>query len=289
MTVALLSMALAWAIVWAAREATGQARYEAGHVRLGLRAYGQRRRAEVRRRFERLRAGGPRDPGWWLWAGATAAGKIARGGIYTVRASARVGGAAARGARAGWAEGKRRHAERRTSSTDDPNSRSDERPAQTLTRHTADVGGTGAADPARLVPPRSESKQVDAGEEDERDQTTGGTTSPDIDHGVDTGRTGVTTTHDGETIGLQGALEYTAAMATSCQDGVTSAEQSVAHMQAGEVGGDTIGHLAQGQELLGQAAEAFESAHEELEKHVAVKDAYDANPDAGSKEFLTAD
>lgn len=107
---------------------------------------------------------------------------------------------------------------------------------------------------------------------------------PDSDTGGST-----VTTATGETIGLTPAITYTQEMAESCRQGVASTEQSVAHMQAGEVGQGTIGYLQQAMELMSQAAAAYESAQTELEQQHTVKDAYDANPDAGSKQFLTTE
>jgi hypothetical protein len=91
----------------------------------------------------------------------------------------------------------------------------------------------------------------------------------------------------GETTGLQAALTYTQQMATSSGEGATSVETSLASLQAGEVGGAGLAHLAQAQELLTQAQAAFDAANAEFTNHMNVKEAYDANPDAGNKQFLT--
>lgn len=94
---------------------------------------------------------------------------------------------------------------------------------------------------------------------------------------------------NGETTNLSAALAYTQNMAASCRDGVTSVETSVAGLTSGGVTGPTLDALAQAQEALAAADAAFQAAHAALERHIQVQEAYAANADAGTKEFVTAD
>lgn len=93
----------------------------------------------------------------------------------------------------------------------------------------------------------------------------------------------------GETPGLAAALAYAHQMAASAGQGAASVETSLASLQAGDVSGPALGHLANAQEALTSAQGAFQAAHTELQRHIAVKDAYGANPDAGTKQFVTND
>lgn len=97
-------------------------------------------------------------------------------------------------------------------------------------------------------------------------------------------------TANAETTNLSHALAYTQAMAESAQQGASSAEQSAAHLEAGEVSGQSLAHLASAREHLAQAAAAFTAAHQELSKQTSIRDAYAAvGNDAGSKQFVTAE
>lgn len=96
-------------------------------------------------------------------------------------------------------------------------------------------------------------------------------------------------TANAETTSLSAALSYTQQMASESQQGVSSVETSLASLTAGGVTGATLAHLGQAQEMLGQAAQEFTAAHEALVNHIAVQEAYNANADAGSKEFVTGD
>lgn len=95
--------------------------------------------------------------------------------------------------------------------------------------------------------------------------------------------------HSGETPNLNAGLAYTQGMASTCLEGVTSVETSMANHRAGGVTGPTLDALAQAQELLSQAAAAFQTAHAALVRHIQVQEAYAANRDAGNKQFVTAD
>lgn len=93
----------------------------------------------------------------------------------------------------------------------------------------------------------------------------------------------------GETTNLSAALAYTNDMATQAAQGAASVETSIASLTVGGVTGPTLTHLAQAQEALSQAMAQFTAANTALSNHIAVKEAYNANRDAGTREFVTAD
>lgn len=92
-----------------------------------------------------------------------------------------------------------------------------------------------------------------------------------------------------ETTNLSAALAYTRNMANNARQGVSSVETSISGLTAGGVTGPTLSALAQAQEALNQAAAAFDTANAALVRHIQVQEAYAANRDAGSKQFVTAD
>lgn len=92
-----------------------------------------------------------------------------------------------------------------------------------------------------------------------------------------------------ETTGLQSALAYTSAMAETTGEGVSSVETSIAALENGEVGSAVTGPLAQAQEHLAAAQAAFKEANDALTQHINVQEAYNATPDAGNKQFVTAE
>lgn len=97
------------------------------------------------------------------------------------------------------------------------------------------------------------------------------------------------TTVNAETTGLQSALNYNAAMAEKAGEGAASVEMSIAALEQGEVGGAVTSPMAQGREHLEAAQACFKQAHDELQQHMNVREAYDATPDAGNKQFVTAE
>ena len=92
-----------------------------------------------------------------------------------------------------------------------------------------------------------------------------------------------------ETTGLQSGLAYNQEMATTCEKGAESVEQSIAALQNGEVGAGVTGPMHQAQEHLQAAQNLFDEARRQLEQQITVKEAYDATPDAGNKQFVTAE
>lgn len=94
---------------------------------------------------------------------------------------------------------------------------------------------------------------------------------------------------DAETANLGSAIRFVEGMATSMREAASRTETSIASLQGGEVGPGPIAVLQQAMEQATTAAVAFDQAKAELEKQMSVKEAYDATPDAGSKQFLTTD
>ncbi|MFC0431048.1 hypothetical protein [Kutzneria buriramensis] len=120
-----------------------------------------------------------------------------------------------------------------------------------------------------------------------------------------------------EIIGLEAAINYACGLSAYCthtfgqvsamvptgDEAAASCEQAQADLAAGGVTGDTLTDVASVQEqMTGAVADlnaalaqlevagaAAASLQTELESHRGVKDAYNATPDAGSKEFVTTE
>src|SRR5690606_25362891 len=98
-----------------------------------------------------------------------------------------------------------------------------------------------------------------------------------------------TTTVNSEVTGLESAIRYVEAMAQSTRAGVSSIETAMAGLLAGQVSGPALTHLTAAQEQLAGAATSFENAAVELNSQRGVKEAYEATPGAGSREFVTGE
>lgn len=94
----------------------------------------------------------------------------------------------------------------------------------------------------------------------------------------------------GETPNLQAAINYNDGMAGTCNEGVASTEQSIANCQdGGMTPGPALSEMAAGQEALSVAAGHFQAAADNLRQHLTLTEGYNANQDAGDKEFVTQD
>jgi len=93
----------------------------------------------------------------------------------------------------------------------------------------------------------------------------------------------------GETAGLGSAIRFATGMANSMRDAAARTETSIASLTGSEVGPGPIAVLQQAMEAAANAAAAYDAAKAELEKQLSVKEAYDATPDAGNKQFLQND
>jgi hypothetical protein len=92
-----------------------------------------------------------------------------------------------------------------------------------------------------------------------------------------------------ESHNLAAALAYTNDMSVQSRVGVASAETSIAGMTGGGVTGPTIVAMQAAMEALSQAAAYFQNAHNELEHHIAVREAYVANQGAGERSYVTTE
>ncbi|GAA2760010.1 hypothetical protein [Actinopolymorpha rutila] len=99
----------------------------------------------------------------------------------------------------------------------------------------------------------------------------------------------VDTTANAEVTGLQSARQYVASMADATRQGSNSIESAMSGLLAGDVTGPALQHLTAAQESLAAAAGAFEQASSVLDRHQGVAEAYAANPDAGTREFIKSE
>lgn len=90
-----------------------------------------------------------------------------------------------------------------------------------------------------------------------------------------------------EVSGHASAKNYADAMAKAAAAAVSSLEQTIASMTAGKVGGPAIQHLAQAQESATAMAASLRAAHGVLTRHDGLAEAYQANQDAGDKDWMT--
>lgn len=91
----------------------------------------------------------------------------------------------------------------------------------------------------------------------------------------------------GEITGLASGIAYAKAMQRTTTEAARGIETAKAGLQAGQVTGPALTCLAQAQESLTAAANRFAQAAQHLKRHTAVQEAYAANRDAGTKEFVT--
>jgi hypothetical protein len=95
--------------------------------------------------------------------------------------------------------------------------------------------------------------------------------------------------HMAEVTGLASALAHAAAMRQAYEDSTADSEQYAASLAAGGVTGEALAAVQQAMEAQQAAAAAWGQAEATLSRHMAVKEAYDANQDAGTREFVTAE
>jgi hypothetical protein len=93
----------------------------------------------------------------------------------------------------------------------------------------------------------------------------------------------------GDVTGLDTAIRFYGGVAASAQAGVAETEAAIAALQTGGVTGEGITELQQAMESLGRAAPAFTAARNTLQQHTQVGDSYNANPGAGTREFVTGE
>jgi len=89
-----------------------------------------------------------------------------------------------------------------------------------------------------------------------------------------------------EAIGLDGAMAFAAGVVNTCTANVSTTETVVAAMQNGRVGQAVIGRTQQLMEAMDAAKNIAEGLQADLERMKAVQEQYDANPDAGDKDYV---
>lgn len=92
-----------------------------------------------------------------------------------------------------------------------------------------------------------------------------------------------------EVTGLASALAHATAMRQAYEESTASAEQYLAGLENGGVSGEALAAVQQAMEAQQAAAASWAQAEATLQRHMAVKEAYDANRGAGSREFVTAE
>ncbi len=92
----------------------------------------------------------------------------------------------------------------------------------------------------------------------------------------------------GEVQGLDQSIAYARSLATYAgEHGQAGNEGYLAHLNGAKVAGEGLRTAAEMQEAFANAQTAAEAHAAELEKQKQVQEAYDANPDAGDKDFQT--
>ncbi|MFC7745568.1 hypothetical protein ACFQXA_38795 [Nocardiopsis composta] len=94
-----------------------------------------------------------------------------------------------------------------------------------------------------------------------------------------------TTTPD-EAVGLQGALDYTAAGSKSAATEKGKVEAAVALMTDGKVGEACTAYGPRVMEKYGELEALFDEWNKHLDQMTRVRESYEATPDAGEKEWL---
>lgn len=92
-----------------------------------------------------------------------------------------------------------------------------------------------------------------------------------------------------EVTGLASALAHAQQMRQAYEESTVSAEQYLASLENGGVTGEALAAVQQAMEAQQAAAAAWGAAESTLTRHLSVKEAYDSNRDAGSREFVTAE
>lgn len=89
-----------------------------------------------------------------------------------------------------------------------------------------------------------------------------------------------------EAIGLDGALAFATGVVATSQANVDTTETVVAAMTNGKVGETVIGRTQQLMEAMDAVKTIAEQLQGDLERMKGVQEQYDANPDAGDKEYV---
>ncbi|MFE0270464.1 hypothetical protein ACFWZ7_24795 [Nocardiopsis alba] len=91
-----------------------------------------------------------------------------------------------------------------------------------------------------------------------------------------------------EILGLDSSLKFAEGVVAVSTENVSNTEQAVAAMENGKVGDGPVGKAKQLMEAMDAVKTLAEELHEDLAAMKVLQEMYDANPDAGDKEFLGA-
>lgn len=91
----------------------------------------------------------------------------------------------------------------------------------------------------------------------------------------------------GEVAGLDDAIAFGESMEQRLRNAAIATEQSLANLQAGGVAGEAVTALTSASETLADAVLAFSSVTQGLRRQLLVREAYQAAPGAGDRDFLT--
>jgi hypothetical protein len=92
-----------------------------------------------------------------------------------------------------------------------------------------------------------------------------------------------------EVTGLDSAINFAGDMSNAEQGKASEIESFIAHLQANQVSGEPIAQAQAAMEHHNAAAACWAACQAALVNHKQVQEAYNANPDAGRKEFVTAE
>jgi hypothetical protein len=159
----------------------------------------------------------------------------------------------------------------------------------TVPTSVPDEDGTG---PEFWTDLQDEYPEQDQDEDEQDDPDSGPDSGPDQDITPPATPTteGPTTMSNvtGEVTGLSDTIKFCEGSSEAFRAQIHATELTVAAAAAGGVTGPGAAKLAHAMELCTAAAAAYDEAAAEFKAHTAVQEAYDANPGAGTREFVTA-
>lgn len=151
-------------------------------------------------------------------------------------------------------------------------------PAAQPDPQTSEPGAGGAPDPEQQQPPRPRAQPADGPDAQvipfrKPNQQEASPVSTDI---------------NSEVQGLDQSIAYARSLATFAgEHGQAGNEGYISHLTGQKVAGDALSTAAEMQEAFTNAQTVAEAHAAELEKQKQVQEAYDANPDAGDKDYQT--
>lgn len=93
----------------------------------------------------------------------------------------------------------------------------------------------------------------------------------------------------GEATGLVSAMNHAEALRKTYENYAAMGDTFVASLANGEVSGEAVNAAQRAREAEQLAAAEWAACHHALAEQLAVKEAYNATPDAGSKQFVTSE